>query len=55
MFLWRNKQTYPLIIMKYPPYLLHCQGLDRSEMFIAGKQMKWVFDDNLGIIFQISP
>ena len=21
MFLWRNKQTYPLIITKYPPYL----------------------------------
>ena len=20
MFLWRNKQTYPLIISKYPPY-----------------------------------
>ena len=23
MFLWRNKQNYPLI-SKYPPYLLHC-------------------------------
>ena len=22
MFLWRNKQNYPLIITKYPPYLL---------------------------------
>ena len=21
MFLWRNKQNYPLIITKYPPYL----------------------------------
>ena len=23
-FLWRNKQNYPLIITKYPPYLFHC-------------------------------
>ena len=23
MFLWRNKQNYPLIITKYPPYLFH--------------------------------
>ena len=25
MFLWRNKQNYPLIITKYPPYLFHCE------------------------------
>ena len=24
MFLWRNKQNYPSIIIKYPPYLFHC-------------------------------
>ena len=24
MFFWRNKQNYPLIIMKYSPYLFHC-------------------------------
>ena len=24
MFLQRNKQNYPLIIIKYPPYLFHC-------------------------------
>ena len=24
MFLWRNKQNYPLIITKYPPYLFYC-------------------------------
>ena len=24
MFLWRNKQNYLLIIIKYPPYLFHC-------------------------------
>ena len=23
MFFWRNKQNYPLIITKYPPYLFH--------------------------------
>ena len=23
VFLWRNKQNYPLIIPKYPPYLFH--------------------------------
>ena len=23
MFLWKNKQNYPLIITKYPPYLFH--------------------------------
>ena len=22
-FLWRNRQNYPLIIIKYPPYLFH--------------------------------
>ena len=22
--LWRNKHNYPLIIIKYPPYLFHC-------------------------------
>ena len=25
MFLWRNKQTCPLIITKYPSYLFFCQ------------------------------
>ena len=24
MFLWRNKENYPQIILKYPPYLFHC-------------------------------
>ena len=24
MFLLRNKQNYPQIILKYPPYLFHC-------------------------------
>ena len=24
MFIWGNKQNYPLIITKYPPYLFHC-------------------------------
>ena len=24
MFLWSNKQNYPLIIVKYPPYLFYC-------------------------------
>ena len=23
IFLWRNKENYPLIITKYPPYLFH--------------------------------
>ena len=23
MFLWRKKQNYPKIILKYPPYLSH--------------------------------
>ena len=27
MFLWRNKQNYPLIITEYPPYLFHCVNL----------------------------
>ena len=26
MFLWRNKQNYPLIITKYPPYLFHWES-----------------------------
>ena len=26
MFLWRYKQNYPKIILKYPPYLFHCQS-----------------------------
>ena len=25
MFLWRNKQNYPLIITKYPPNLFFCK------------------------------
>ena len=24
MFLWGDKQNYPLIITKYPSYLFHC-------------------------------
>ena len=27
MFLWRNTQNYPLIIIKYPPYLFYCKFL----------------------------
>ena len=30
MVLWRNKQNYPLIITKYPPYLFHCIQTSRS-------------------------
>ena len=28
IFLWRNKQNYPSIITKYPPYLFHCLALE---------------------------
>ena len=26
MFLWRIEENYPIIIIKYPPYLFHCQA-----------------------------
>ena len=29
LFLWRNKQSYPLIITKYPPYLFHWGNLNQ--------------------------
>ena len=35
MFLWRTGENYPLIIIKYPPYLFHCYGAvcSRSTLF----------------------
>ena len=33
MFLWRNKQNYPLKITKYPPYLFHCLGMKTPAPF----------------------
>ena len=32
MFLWRNKQNYPQIILKYHPYLFHCQHSSFDEI-----------------------
>ena len=50
MFLWRNKQNYPLIITKYPPYLFHCNiygkqcldiyqklDTDQLQLFLSSK------------------
>ena len=36
MFLWKNKQTYPLIITKYPSYLFYCIKLTNwSQLFFS--------------------
>ena len=37
MFLWRNKQNYPLIITKYPSYLFHLQTTGRRHNSIHSK------------------
>ena len=34
IFLWSNKQNYPLTITKYPPYLFHCVVLIGSIKYI---------------------
>ena len=31
MFLWRTDDNYPLIIIKYPPYLVFCQERRQKE------------------------
>ena len=44
MFLWRTVQNYPLIIIKYPPYLFHCL------LFVClsvGQQSIWPFSLSL--------
>ena len=43
MFLWRTVENYPLIIIKYPPYLLHWKG---TVIFTLEKRIRLVFGDN---------
>ena len=50
MFIWKIMENYPSIIIKYPPYLFLWMIQD-----LPGEQIKWVFDDNLGIISLVSP
>ena len=42
MFLWRNKQIYPLTITKYPPYLSHCITL-ANNLFPSLSRMAIAF------------
>ena len=43
VFLWRTVENYPLIILKYPPYLLHWKG---TVIFTSEKRIRLVFGDN---------
>ena len=53
LFLWRNKQYYPLIINKYPPYLFHCMTyLHKSSVARQGIELltSWTKSDMCQII-----
>ena len=53
MILWRTDENYPLIIIKYSPYLFHCLGVGAEMSFSQGrfrkqsqeakKQQTWFF------------
>ena len=48
----------PMLIWVFAGRTCHFVGFDvRSSTYMStsGKQIRWVFDDNLGIIFNISP
>ena len=38
MFVWRNKQNYHLIIMKWPPYLFYCHAYS-NDAKLSDKQV----------------
>ena len=60
MLLGRNDKNYPSIIIKYQPYLFHCQKspgiLDKVAMilFYLGSEKPWCVSDSMDVQADLS-
>ena len=51
MFLWKNKQNYPLIFIKYVPYLFY--WISMTMAFIYPKIPKFLDIKNIAVVTEI--